>query len=104
MKTKISISTILLLISLVISASASTPTFTFYGLKDKLIEIPVKLEEPADSIPGEIARAFYETMKKERKDLVNKQFDISGLSKPEAEVDEAVPFIWYHGNCWVHIR
>jgi hypothetical protein len=93
MKTKITFTSIIFLMVFILSGVATTPTFTFYGIKGKVVEIPVKLEEATDSIPGAIAEAIDEIQKAERQDLVDKQFDIRGLARPEDDTEDVAPVI-----------
>jgi hypothetical protein len=97
MKTKITFTSIIFLILFVLSGVASTPTLTFYGIKGAVVEIPVKLEEATDSIPYEIAESYNEIKKEERKRLVNRQFDLRNMSKPETDLDDVVPANFYDG-------
>ncbi len=93
MKTKITFTSLIFLMFFILSGIASTPTLTFYGIKGKVVEIPIKFEVATDSIPNEIAEAIEELKKAERKELVDKQFDIRGLSRPEEDVEDVAPVI-----------
>ena len=93
MKTKITFTSFIFLMFFILSGVASTPTLTFYGIKGKVVEIPIKSEEATDSIPKDIAEAIEEIKKAERKELIDKQYDIRSLSRPEEDVEDVAPVI-----------
>lgn len=88
MKSKHQILAAIFLIIFATSGIAGTPTLTFFGANGSIIEIPVKLEEATDSIPQEIAEAYVSQKQLERERISEMQFDIRGLSRPEADAND----------------
>lgn len=88
MKSKHQILAAIFLIFYAVSGIASTPTLTFFGANGLMVEIPIKIEEASDSIPAEIMQLHVDEQKAERNQLYEKQFDIRGLSRPEADADD----------------
>lgn len=88
MKSRHQILAAIFLILFISSGIASTPTLTFFGANGVMVEIPIKIEEASDSIPYEIMQAHANEQRAERNQLYEKQFDLRGLSKPEADADD----------------
>ncbi len=88
MKTKHQITTAILLMFLITSGFAGTPTLSFFSANGTVLEIPVKQESAFDSIPAEIAQVVAQERASERKTLIDRHYDIRSLARPEADADD----------------
>ena len=88
MKTKLIITAALIFAaSFLASASAPKRMLTFYDSMGRKLSMPVKAEEEIDVSPFDSQAKF----KSLRSSEVNRTFDLSDITKPEAE-DTDVPF------------
>lgn len=88
MKTKHQITTVIFLMLFIASGFAGTPTLSFFSANGTVLEIPVKQESVFDSIPFDIAQVVAQEQRVERKALIDRQYDIRSLAKPEADVED----------------
>ncbi len=88
MKTKLIITAALIFsASFLASASAPKRMLTFYDSMGRKLSMPVKAEEEIEAFPFDGQAEF----KSLRSMEVNRTFDLSGITKPEAE-DSDIPF------------
>jgi hypothetical protein len=90
MKTKVKTLATLLLMLVAFTGQAGSPqkTISIYEIKGKTVEIPVKVEEAPDTIPAGFVAAFEKERSDNYSSLLSKQFDLSQISKPEADADD----------------
>ncbi len=82
--------TTLILMMLAMTAHAGAPqkSTVLFDIRGMKVEMPVKVEEAPDTIPASLAMAIEEEQSKEYASLRTKQFDLSQMSKPEADADD----------------
>ena len=88
MKTKTLIIATMLLFSIASQAGNPQRSLTIFGINGRNVEIPVKVEDAQDSVPIEIAGVYREMEAKRKDSLINHQFDLSKMSRPEPDADD----------------
>jgi hypothetical protein len=88
MKTRMLIIATMLLFSIASQAGSPQRSLTIFGINGRNVEIPVKVEEAHDSVPAAIAEIFREMEANRRDSLINHQFDLSNMSRPEPDADD----------------
>lgn len=90
MKTKVTTLVTLILMLAAFAAQAGTPqkTISVFTLNPKAVEVPVKTEVAPDTIPAGFVLAMEQERYAEYETLLNQQFDLSKITKPEADADD----------------
>lgn len=84
MKTRIIITAAFIILGTIAQASAPKRTLTVYTALGRALTMPVAVEEATETLPFEME----EVIKSHRHNQTTLIFDVSALSKPEAEIND----------------